>query len=112
MSWRQKLRTIFVCVMLEYAALCGTAMRPEEIEDLLRNMNRRVLAHVNPEESHHGATKSRRHEGTKARRHEGTKKTFLANQPAGLGYRIAHGCFTREFDHAHPERSGQPPGRR
>src|SRR5688572_11332833 len=83
MSWRQKLRTIFVCVMLEYAALCGTAMRHEEIEALLRNMNRPVLAHVNPEESHHGATKSRRHEDTKARRHEEN----VPGEPAG-GIRI------------------------
>jgi hypothetical protein len=37
--------------MLEYAALVGTAMRPEEIENLLRNMNRPTLAHVNPDDT-------------------------------------------------------------
>jgi hypothetical protein len=40
--------------MLEYAALFGTAMRPEDIENLLRNMNRPALAHVNPDESGDG----------------------------------------------------------
>ena len=54
MPWRHRLRTIFVCAMLEYAALFGTAMRPEEIEALLRTMNRPALAHVNPEEAQPG----------------------------------------------------------
>ncbi len=40
--------------MLEYAALYGTAMRPEQIEELMRTMNRPTLAHVNPEESDRG----------------------------------------------------------
>ena len=32
--------------MLEYAAMFGTAMRPEEIRALMQTMNRPVLAHV------------------------------------------------------------------
>ncbi len=54
MSWRHRLRTILVCAMLEYAALYGTAMRPEQIEELMRTMNRPTLAHVNPDESDRG----------------------------------------------------------
>ena len=54
MSWRHRLRTIFVCAMLEYAALFGTAMRPEEIEALMRTMNRPAIAHVNPDEAEPG----------------------------------------------------------
>jgi len=49
-----RLRTILVCAMLEYAALVGSPMRPEEIEELMRNMNQPKLAHVIPDESDHG----------------------------------------------------------
>ena len=54
MSWRHRLRTIFVCMMLEYAVMFGTAMRPEQIEALLRTMNRPALAHVDPDENDRG----------------------------------------------------------
>ena len=54
MSWRHRLRTIFVCVMLEWAAFGGAAMRPEEIEELMRTMNKPKLAHVIPDESDQG----------------------------------------------------------
>jgi hypothetical protein len=40
--------------MLEYAALVSSPMRPEEIEELMRNMNKPKLAHVIPDESDHG----------------------------------------------------------
>ena len=43
-----RLRTIFVCSMLEFAVLFGLPMRPEEIEKLMRTMNRPTLAHVLP----------------------------------------------------------------
>ncbi len=46
-----RLRTILMCAMLEYAALIGSPMRPEEIEKLLRTMNQPKLAHVVPEEA-------------------------------------------------------------
>jgi hypothetical protein len=32
--------------MLEFAALAGVAMRPEEIQELMRTMNQPTLAHV------------------------------------------------------------------
>jgi hypothetical protein len=54
MPWRHRLRTIFVCVMLEYAAMFGAAMRPEQVEELFRTMNRPALAHVSPDESDRG----------------------------------------------------------
>ena len=50
----QRLRTILVCTMLEFAALAGVPMRPEEIEELMRQMNQPKLAHVIPDESEHG----------------------------------------------------------
>ena len=49
-----RLRTILVCAMLEYAALVGSPMRPEAIEELMRNMNQPKLAHVIPDESERG----------------------------------------------------------
>ena len=41
-----RLRTILVCAMLEFAALGGMPMRPEEIKELMRTMNQPKLAHV------------------------------------------------------------------
>ena len=41
-----RLRTILVCAMLEYAALVGSPMRPDEIQELLRTMNQPKVAHV------------------------------------------------------------------
>ena len=49
-----RLRTILVCAMLEFAALVGSPMRPEEIEELMRTMNQPKLAHVLRDERRHG----------------------------------------------------------
>ena len=40
--------------MLEYAALMGSPMRPEEIEELMRQMNQPKLAHVLRDENDSG----------------------------------------------------------
>ena len=49
-----RLRTILVCAMLEFAALAGVPMRPEEIEELMRQMNQPKLAHVLRDENDSG----------------------------------------------------------
>ncbi len=49
-----RLRTLLVCSMLEYAALMGSPMRPEEIEELMRQMNQPKLAHVLRDEDDSG----------------------------------------------------------
>ena len=49
-----RLRTMLVCSMLEYAALMGSPMRPEEIEELMRQMNQPKLAHVLRGRRRHG----------------------------------------------------------
>jgi len=49
-----RLRTILVCAMLEFAALTGVPMRPEEIKSLLRTMNQPTLAHVISDEDNFG----------------------------------------------------------
>lgn len=41
-----RLRTILMCAMLEYAAIIGSPMRPEEIVTLLRTMNQPQVTHV------------------------------------------------------------------
>ena len=46
-----RLRTLLVCTMLEFAALIGTPMRPDEIEKLMRSMNQPQLARVIPDEA-------------------------------------------------------------
>jgi hypothetical protein len=48
MSLRRRLRTIFLCMMLEYAALLGMPMRPEEIDELMHTMNQPKRAHTIP----------------------------------------------------------------
>jgi hypothetical protein len=54
MRLHPRLRTLLVCSMLEYAALMGSPMRPEEIEELMRQMNQPTLAHVLRDEDEHG----------------------------------------------------------
>ena len=46
MRLSSRLRTILVCAMLEYAALMGSPMRPEEIQKILRDMNKPQVTHV------------------------------------------------------------------
>ena len=46
-----RFRTLLVCTMLEFAALIGTPMRPEEIARLMRSMNQPQLARVIPDEA-------------------------------------------------------------
>ena len=48
------LRTILVCTMLEFAALTGATMRPDEIEKLMYTMNQPTFARTTPDESERG----------------------------------------------------------
>lgn len=50
MSIRKRLRTIFLCTMLEFAALAGMPMRPEEIEELMHTINQPKMAHTIPKQ--------------------------------------------------------------
>ena len=51
---RKQLRTVVVCVVLEFGAMIGVPMRPEEIEALMRTMNQPQVAHTLPDESENG----------------------------------------------------------
>ena len=43
-----------VCAMLEYAALVGSPMRPEEVQKLMQQFNQPQLAHALPAEEDDG----------------------------------------------------------
>jgi protein-S-isoprenylcysteine O-methyltransferase Ste14 len=45
---------VFVCAFLQFGALAGMPMRPEEIQELMRQMNAPKLAHVLPSEEDDG----------------------------------------------------------
>jgi len=47
---RARLRTVFVCCVLEFGALIGLPMRVEEIEELMHTMNQPKIAHTIPVE--------------------------------------------------------------
>ena len=53
-TWRARLRTVAICAMLEFAALSGSPMRPEEIKSLMQQLNQPKLAHVLPAEEKDG----------------------------------------------------------
>jgi hypothetical protein len=53
-SLKSRLRTVFVCMVLEFGALCGVQMPPEKIRALLDAMNQPQLAHVLPTEDDDG----------------------------------------------------------
>ena len=50
MSIRHQLRTIVVCAVLEWSALIGMPMRPEEIVDLMQTMNAPKIVRTTPDE--------------------------------------------------------------
>ena len=45
-----RLRTLLVCTVLEFGALIGMPMRPDEVRSLMQTMNQPKLAHVLPDE--------------------------------------------------------------
>jgi len=54
MSPMNRFRTVFLCVALEMGALCGVPMRPEQIRELMHQMNQPTLAHALPAEDEGG----------------------------------------------------------
>ena len=54
MSLMKRLRVLLVCVVLEAGVLAGSPMRPDEIQELLHQMNQATLAHVLPSETDDG----------------------------------------------------------
>jgi hypothetical protein len=50
----KRLRTVFLCLALELGVLSGVPMRPEQIRDLLNQLNQPKLAHMLPGEEDSG----------------------------------------------------------
>jgi hypothetical protein len=51
---RKRLRTVLVCMVLEFGAVIGVPMRPDEITRLMQTMNQPTIAHALPDESENG----------------------------------------------------------
>jgi hypothetical protein len=56
----RKLRTIFVCAFLQVGVLAGVPMRPEQIRELMQQMNAPTITHVLPSEDESGEPPSAR----------------------------------------------------
>jgi hypothetical protein len=58
MSFRKQalthLRTLLVCMVLEFGSVIGIPMRPDEIARLMRTMSHPKLAHVLPDATENG----------------------------------------------------------
>ena len=54
MSLSARLRTVFLCAVLELGALTGVPMPPEKIRALMDQMNQPKMAHVLPEDDERG----------------------------------------------------------
>jgi hypothetical protein len=53
-SLRKRLRTLFVCLVLEFGVLAGVPMQARELEELMRQLRQPKLAHVLPSEKEAG----------------------------------------------------------
>jgi hypothetical protein len=53
-SLKEKLRILLACSVLELGVLMGAPMRPDEIKELMHQMNQPTLAHVLPSEEEAG----------------------------------------------------------
>ena len=53
-SLKSRLRVVLACLTLLGGVTIGVPMRPTEIEDLMRQMNRPKIAHVLPKENDGG----------------------------------------------------------
>jgi hypothetical protein len=51
---KQKLRVLLACATLELGVLMGAPMRPDEIRELMHQMNQPPLAHVLPSQEAEG----------------------------------------------------------
>ena len=54
MSLKKRLRVVLACAALELGVLAGIPMRPDEIRELMHQMNQPKLAHVLPSEEDAG----------------------------------------------------------
>jgi hypothetical protein len=53
-SLKKRLRVLLACAALELGVLAGVPMRPEQIRELMHQMNQPTIAHVLPSEEEAG----------------------------------------------------------
>jgi len=53
-SLKERLRILLACGVLELGVLMGAPMRPDQIQELMHQMNQPTLAHVLPSEEEAG----------------------------------------------------------
>jgi hypothetical protein len=53
-SFKKRLRVLVVCINLLLGVMVGSPMRPDEVEELMRQMNQPKMAHVLPSEGDKG----------------------------------------------------------
>ena len=75
-SFKKQLRVVFACLALEMAVLLGAPMRPEEIQELMHQMNQPKVAHVRLP----GAARARRRPGDQGDR-RARQLTALLSMP-------------------------------
>jgi hypothetical protein len=51
---RERLRTVLVCCVLEFGAMIGLPMRPDEIVALMHTMNQPTIVRTTPDENTSG----------------------------------------------------------
>ena len=56
MSLKKRLRVVVVCAVLQLGVMVGVPMRPDEVEELMQQMNQPKMAHVLPTEDEDGDT--------------------------------------------------------
>lgn len=54
MSLKERLRVLFACACLQLGVLAGVPMRPEQIREVMHQMNQPTIAHVLPSEEEAG----------------------------------------------------------
>lgn len=60
MSVRHKSRLLLLCFAVGFGSLIGIQMKPEEIEELMSNMNQPKIAHTLPEDYEDGEERLRK----------------------------------------------------
>jgi hypothetical protein len=53
-SLTERLRVLLVCITLEFGVIMGAPVRPDEIRELMHQLNQPTLAHVLPGEEEDG----------------------------------------------------------
>jgi hypothetical protein len=52
LSLKQRLRTLFVCLVLEAGLMVGVPVRAEQVAEVLRSLSGPKIAHTRSEEQH------------------------------------------------------------